>query len=161
MPRKVVKTYLKQSMWLQWFNLKFMKWWEYFLCAKKQNDNFIQQFPLFHQSPTRVHESTTTRVWWYETRVVSLHELSKLSSCGMTISQLMQYTLSCSVGIAWHWRHLHHQLFIALCVSEACGCGCVAASSISFSSFSVYSLFEQVRLCKKNAIHPLCRNLQT
>jgi len=43
-PRKLIKAYLEQFMWLQWFNLNVMKWWEYFLCAKKQNNDFIQQY---------------------------------------------------------------------------------------------------------------------
>ncbi len=38
-------------MWHQWFNLKSMKLWEYFLCAKKTKiTTSIQQFLLFHVS---------------------------------------------------------------------------------------------------------------
>jgi len=44
-------------MWLQWFNLNVTKRREYFLCTKKQNNDFIQQYLVMGDFKTLLHEA--------------------------------------------------------------------------------------------------------
>lgn len=76
MPRKVLKTYLKQFMWLQWFNLSVMKQWKYFLCAKKLNNDYstvsrdgwhcFMKLQSFINLSVQIRAYQTAKVTWFQ-----------------------------------------------------------------------------------------------
>ncbi len=57
-------------MWHQWFKRNVMKLWEYFLCEENKNNDFIQQFLLFHVSLRH----TFIRVLWCMRVVLLMQE---------------------------------------------------------------------------------------
>ncbi len=110
-------------MWHQWFNLIFLKLWEYFLCAKKTKiitlfNNFFSSVSVFDALSQEYHDACVWCSWLHR-----LHILVGISKAGQKIAS---HPLCQNLQTCW-WR-----LFYVHCASSsACKQATAHLSSMS------------------------------